>query len=175
MGPIATGEAGEMMYIGIDNGLTGGLVALSDAGPLPPIAKIVMPTQGKAKGQEVDPVAIWEWISSLNTPIENITVVIEKPNNAQTPSVGLSMGDSFGALRAVIALKRLRYHRISPQSWQKVMLPNCEKGNTKPFALSVVKQLWPEENWLASPRCTKPHEGMIDAALICEYARRQKL
>lgn len=162
-------------YIGIDNGLTGGLVALSDVAGLPPIAKIVMPTQGKAKGQEVDPRGVWDWITSIGSPLDSITVVIEKPNNAQTPSVGLSMGDSFGVLRAVVAIKGLRYFRISPQSWQKEMLPNCGKGNTKPFALSVVRQLWPAENWLASSRCTKPHEGMIDAGLIAEYARRKGL
>jgi len=41
--------------------------------------------------------------------------------------------------------------------------------------LLKARQLWPDETWLASPRCTKPHDGMIDAALIAEYARISNL
>jgi hypothetical protein len=59
--------------------------------------------------------------------------------------------------------------------WQKVMLPGCAKGDTKPAALARARQLWPAESWLASPRCSKPHDGMIDAALIAEYGRIKNL
>jgi hypothetical protein len=55
------------------------------------------------------------------------------------------------------------------------MLGNVEKGQTKPAALSKARQLWPGETWLATARSSKPHEGLIDAALIAEWARRQKL
>jgi len=162
-----------MIYIGIDNGLTGGLVALSDH-PGPPISMIVMPTRGKSKGNEVDAKEIRDWIFSLDGT--SLTVILETPGKHSPGAQALcSMWDSYGAIRAVLECCGWRHHRITPQAWQKQMLVGCAKGDTKPFALARARQLWPSENWLASPRCSKPHEGLIDAALIAEYGRRAKL
>ena len=135
---------------------------------------IIMPIQGKKRGNEVDIVKVWEWLQSLGN-LDGVTVVVEKPNNAQTPSTAASMADSFGVMRALLALKSIRHVFISPQSWQKAMLPNCQKGQTKVYALSVAKQLWPHETWLATPRCKVPDSGLVDASLIGEYARRSNL
>lgn len=161
------------IYIGIDNGLTGGLVALSDVAGLPPIAKLPMPCQAKAKGNEIDIAAVWRWIQELHA--QDMTLVMEQPGGSKNYKAAVSMADSFGALRALAELKGLRHHRITPQKWQKEILPNCPAGETKSFALAVVKRLWPEESWLATPRCKKPSEGLIDAALIAEYARSKQL
>lgn len=163
-----------MIYIGIDNGLTGALVALSDH-PGPPIAKTAMPTRGKAKGNEVDSKAACDWMSSIGM-FCNITVVLETPGKHSPGAQALcSMWDSYGALRSICEAFGIRHHRITPQAWQKVMIVGCAKGDTKPAALARARQLWPDETWLKSPRCTTPHDGMIDAALIAEYGRRTNL
>ncbi len=157
------------IYIGIDNGLTGGLVALSDH-PGPPIAGIPMPTRGKSKGNEVDAWEVMRWLSQFD--LSSSTVILETPGKHSPGAQALcSMWDSYGAIRGVLESKAIRHHRIGSQTWQKKMLPGCAKGDTKPAALLKARQLWPDEAWLASPRCTKPHDGMIDAALIAEYAR----
>lgn len=161
-----------MIYIGIDNGLTGGLVALSDH-PGAPIAMIPMPTKGKGKGNEVDALAVWQWIYQHGG--NGCTVTLETPGK-HSPGVQAlcSMWDSYGAIRGVLESRKIRHHRITPQAWQKIMLPNCAKGDTKPAALARCRQLWPDESWLASPRCSKPHDGLIDAALIAEFSRISK-
>ncbi|MFY8215265.1 MAG: hypothetical protein ACOVMP_01535 [Chthoniobacterales bacterium] len=161
------------VVIGIDNGLTGGIVALSDH-PGPPIASMPMPTRGKAKGNEVDALAVKYFI--LRFIDNNLTVILENPGK-HSPGVQAlcSMWDSYGAIRGVLESRGIRHHRITPQMWQKVMLPGCAKGDTKPAALARARQLWPAESWLASPRCSKPHDGMIDAALIAEYGRVRNL
>ena len=162
-----------MIYIGIDNGLTGGLVALSDH-PGPPIDCMPMPTRGKAKGNEVDAEMIWSFIDKWDRAI--VTVILETPGKHSPGAQALcSMWDSYGAIRGVLESRGIRHHRITPQAWQKVMLPGCAKGDTKPAALARARQLWPAESWLASPRCSKPHDGMIDAALIGEYGRIKNL
>ena len=164
-----------MTYVGIDNGLTGALVALSDQAGLPPIASAVMPTRGKAKGNEVDALAVYEWLGSI-APLVDLTVILETPGKHSPGAQALcSMWDSYGAIRGVLESRRIRRHRITPQAWQKVMLPGCAKGDTKPAALAKARQLWPGETWLASPRCSTPHSGLIDAALIAEYARIKNL
>lgn len=163
-----------MIYIGIDNGLTGGLCMLSDH-PGPPIAMCVMPTRGKSKGNEVDVQAVDDWICR-NANGNYVTVVIETPGK-HSPGVQAltSMWDSYGSLRAICEVRGYRHHRITPQRWQKIMLPACAKGDTKPAALAMARRLWPDEKWLATPRCSKPHDGMIDAALIAEFARYRSL
>jgi hypothetical protein len=162
------------MYIGVDNGLTGALVALSDLPGVAPIASLVMPTQGNAKGNEVNVREVWAWLSQWK--VDDITVILETPGK-HSPGVNAlcSMWDSYGALRSLFETRYIKHHRIAPQTWQAVMLPSCEKGQTKPFALSVACRLWPQEKWLASDRSKKPHEGLIDAALIGEYGRRKRL
>lgn len=161
------------VYIGIDNGLTGGLVALSDH-PGSPLDMIVMPTRGKVKGNEVDARAVWEFINRWGIP--DVTVVLETPGKHSPGAQALcSMWDSYGAIRGVLACRNIRHIRVTPQSWQKIMLTGCAKGDTKPAALAKAQQLWPAESWLASPRCSKPHDGLIDAALIAEHARIRKL
>jgi hypothetical protein len=162
-----------MIYIGIDNGLTGGLVAISDH-PGAPIETSVMPTRGKTKGNEVDAEAVWDWIYRVGGSA--CAVILETPGKHSPGAQALcSMWDSYGAIRGVLECRRIRHHRITPQAWQKVMLVGCKKGDTKPAALAKARQLWPEESWLASPRCSKPHDGMIDAALIAEYGRISRL
>jgi len=164
------------VYIGIDNGLTGGLVALSDH-PGPPIEMIVMPTRGKTKGNEVDAKEVYFILSALSGGLSGrITVILETPGKHSPGAQALcSMWDSYGAIRGVLESRGIRHHRITPQAWQKKMLPGCAKGDTKPAALAKARQLWPQENWLATPRSTVAHGGLIDAALIAEYGRISNL
>lgn len=159
-----------MIYIGIDNGLSGGLAAIMPCGDPTCIA---MPTRGKAKGNEVDALAVADWLDSIKDSFEDgLRVVIETPGKFSKGIQAVSsMWDSYGALRAVCEVKRIRHYRIAPQHWQKVMMPGCKKGDTKPAALQKARQLWPNEAFLATDRSTKPHEGLIDAALIAEYGR----
>lgn len=163
-----------MIYIGVDGGISGALVALSDVSGVSPIAMISMPAEAKKRGNQVDILKVWEWLEPFSHG-EGLTVVVEKPNNAQTPSTAASMADSFGVIRALLALKRIRHVFISPQRWQKAMLPNCQTGQTKTYALTVAKQLWPNETFLATPRSKVPHPGIVDALLIGEFARRERL
>lgn len=162
-----------MVYIGCDNGISGALAALGPMAGSPPLGMVQMPVEAKKRGNQVDILSVWEWIEPYSH--QEITVVVEKPNNAQTPSTAASMADSFGVMRALLALKRIRHVFITPQSWQKAMMPNCATGQTKKYALTVAKQLWPGETFYANERCRTPHEGIVDALLIAEYARRQSL
>lgn len=157
--------------IGIDNGISGGLVALSPHSLI--IDKLPMPIQKARKGNEIEILAVWQWIENLGR--SKVMVVIEEPGGSKSASAASSMAVSFASLRTLCVLKGLRWHRITPQAWQKEMLPGCKAGDTKPRALAEARQLWPGESWLSTSRCSKPDEGLIDAAMIAEYARRRNL
>lgn len=166
-----------MIHIGIDNSLSGALCILSGSQIVSmitmPVKEYVPPKKGAKTTREIDIVAVWQWINSIvGHQLSDVFVMIEKPTNAKTYRAAEAMAGSFHALRAMCELKGLNWQRITPQSWQKVMLPGCKVGNTKPAALSAAKNLWPEENWLATKRSKVPHDGLVDAALIAEYCRR---
>lgn len=160
-----------MIYIGIDNGLSGGIVAVNGHEI---IKSNIMPTRGKASGNEVDAEILASFFDHFDRA--EISAILETPGKfAKGVQAISSMWDSYGAIRAVLECLGIRHHRIPPQRWQKAIIPNCAKGDTKPAALARARQLWPSENWLATARSTKPHEGMIDAALIAEYGRISNL
>ena len=132
-----------------------------------------MPLKCKSKGNEVDAYAFQEIIYQFDPT--KITVIVETPGKHSPGVMALcSMWDSYGVIRGVLESRGINHRRIMPQAWQRVMLPNCAKGDTKPAALAKAKQLWPAETWLATNRSTKPHDGLVDAALIAEFGRTMK-
>ena len=161
-----------MITIGIDNGLTGGLVAISDH-RASIIGMSVMPIKGKAKGNEVDAEAVFLFL--MQWARKDITVILETPGKHSPGVMALcSMWDSYGAIRSILETRGYRHHRIAPQTWQKAVLGNVEKGQTKPAALSKCRQLWPDESFLATSKSTVAHTGLCDAALIAYYGTKLK-
>jgi len=46
------------------------------------------------------------------------------------------------------------------------MLGKFPRGQSKKYALAKAKELRPDEQWLATPRSKKPHDGIVDAYLM---------
>lgn len=160
-------------YLGVDNGVSGGLALIGgDSGNL--ICWFPMPVQKTRKGNEVNIKYADDWLDEFSMNPDNTVVVIEEPGGSKSAKAATSMAGSFHALRALFTLRGFRMHRITPPQWQKPLL-KCKTGDTKPAALTMARQLWPKEKWLETERCSKPHEGGVDAALIAEWARREKL
>jgi hypothetical protein len=159
------------IIVGIDNGISGGIVAISEAhGKI--IAMTTMPVRKHRTRNEVCVRYFHAWLTSVTGGnLSNADYVIEEPNNSRNASTAYSVASSFHSLRGFFETKMLNWHRITPQSWQKAMLGKVPKGETKERALSKAHYLWPDEPFHASPRCKTAHEGLVDAALIAEYYR----
>lgn len=159
------------MIIGIDNGLDGGLCAISaHSGDL--IERIAMPTFQRAGKREVDTLAIYKWFVKLHTPA---TIVIEEPlKHAKSSQAMRSMGISFGKVMGMCEAYGLNIQPIEVRDWQSVMLGKVPKGQTKKVALTSARKLLPEEKWLATTRSTTPHDGLVDAYLIAQFYRLHK-
>ena len=156
------------MIIGIDNGLSGGLVAISEhTGAV--IDKTIMPTLHRLKKREVDTRKVYEWIMALES---DFLMAIEEPlHHAKSSQAVRSMALSFGKLLGLAESRQWNVKCVSVHKWQKVMLGPTPKGKTKEVALAVANQIAPDECWLKSKRATKPHDGLIDAFLIARYIR----
>jgi hypothetical protein len=162
-------------YLGIDNGISGGMVLLSATPGLSPIAMLPMPVKRARKGNEVDLSEIIWWLDKNEIRLSETMTIIEEPGGSKSAKAATSMAGSFHALRALLDIYGVRYERITPQTWQRVMIPGAKGGETKARALEVARRLWPGTDWRASDRCRTPHDGLIDAALIAEYGRRAGL
>jgi hypothetical protein len=167
-----------MITIGIDNGVSGAIAAISDDPSTGLIASIKMPLKATRKGNEVEVSEVLAFhvsMAALAGGIESVRVVIEEPGGAKSYKAAVSMAASFHAIRGMLDVWGVRYHRVTPKQWQDKMLGKVKKGDTKRVALTRAKTLWPKETWFPTARCSKPNDGIIDAALIAEYGRRERL
>jgi hypothetical protein len=155
-----------MIIVGVDNGLDGGLAALSShSGDL--IDRIKMPTKRVGKKREVDSYAVYRWLSDLHSPY---VLAIEEPlPHAKSSQAVRSMALSFGKLLGMAETRLQDVVRVPVREWQKAMLGKVPRGETKAFALREATRLHPDENWLGSDRSKKPHDGIIDAYLIARH------
>jgi len=134
------------MIIGIDNGMSGGICAISKHdGSI--IACEKMPIKFAHGSNEVDTVELMIILNSLddNLPSGGTNIVIEKPGGSKSATAAKSMSGCLHAIRGALESRGVTLHRITPQSWQKVLIPG--KGDTKERALAKAKELWPDEKW----------------------------
>lgn len=161
------------LRVGIDNGISGAIAILAGRDLL---AWLSMPARKVKANNEVDVLTVWKFIATHvpSQQLQFLSVHIEEPLGSRFPKMLASMTGTFHALRVMCEMKGVRWTRVAARDWQKPML-QCEKGQNKVAALALARRLWPEETWLPTPKCSVVHNGAVDAALIAEHARREKL
>jgi hypothetical protein len=163
-------------YIGIDPGLKGGVAALSSDGGL--VMREPMPVMKFDRRNSVDVVKLREFFLL----IQDAFVIIE---SAQKFSAGVNALTStwfgYGRITAMLELDGIPFHVVaSPRTWQseywaRPKLPKGQKFDTKSASITAAKRLFPGESFLPSSRSKKPSDGITDALLLAEYARRKNL
>lgn len=153
-----------MIFAGIDPGVTGALVLLTEtsgvlyAEPLP-----VLPYRNTRR--QVNCRELHSRLSALREPgIESIVTIEDvhafpKQGVSSTFSFGMSFGQSLGVIESL----GLRHQLVTPQRWQKLLFAGM-KGEPKQLAQLAAHRLWPGN--------TFKHGGILDALLIAEYGRR---
>lgn len=80
-----------------------------------------------------------------------------------------NFGQSVGYIKGVLEAFRIPYQEITPQKWKREFGLTSEKA----ASADVCGKLFPDIDLLATPKCKKPHDGMAEALLMAEYARRK--
>lgn len=80
-----------------------------------------------------------------------------------------NFGQSVGYIKGVLESFRIPYQEITPQKWKREFGLTSDKAKSA----EVCRKLFPDVSLLATPRCKKPHDGMAEALLMAEYARRK--
>lgn len=154
------------MILGVDPGLQGALVWISEGGGLLKHARIPIAKVGSKR--HYNGAALLEL---LETPEPPRMVVIERLAARQTTSgtTGISMGRSLGRLEGMCDALRYPYETVPPATWKRKMLGTGSEPATAPL---LAAQRWPE---LAAPLSVKAAWGIADAAWIAEWWRRSNL
>jgi crossover junction endodeoxyribonuclease RuvC len=81
-----------------------------------------------------------------------------------------SFGQSYGFVWGVLTALGIGYQLVPPTLWKREFgLLHTEKQGS----VDVAKRLFPGVSLLPTDRCRKDSDGMSDALLIAEYARRK--
>lgn len=152
-----------MIYVGIDPGKNGGFAIINDMNPDNP---------------SVFPWGDQEFVASMrglriarDKSIHEIRCCLEKVG--AMPGQGVtsmfSFGKSAGFIEGVLTALAIPYQLVPPQTWKKVFSLNASKLNS----IEVCQKLFPDVDLMRTERCKKPHDGMAEALLMAEYARRK--
>ena len=162
-----------MLYLGIDPGITGGVVVIDSDGQLQYAVRtpiIVEQLKSKTK-KHYDIPGMVDVIKNAVEDGSGFTVVgIEKvgamPRDGKVGA--FNFGKGYGLWLGILAALQVPYSEVMPQRWQARMLAGLPRGpHTKTSAVQRSKSLFPT---LALK--VKADWGMADAALIAEYTRQ---
>lgn len=167
-----------MRYIGIDMGSKGALASISDTGIIHQVTKMPLHANGEVDGYNV---MVWiaEEIAGALELEEDFAIWTEDLHSIFGVSAksnfqfGKNIGRVFGATDCL----EVEVHEVHPKTWQTLIFAVTDtpemgevksngkfKRSTKDMAAWAAAILWPDEDLT--------HDGMIDALLIAEFARR---
>ena len=153
-----------MIFIGIDNGLNGGIVALDENCKF--INKWIMPVK-KGKRLEYDIPKIVDIFETFYYTPENVLIILEQSH--VRPISGkracFMTGFGYGIMQGIIEAIGFKYIIVSPSRWMKAVLETKGKKGSIDYCLKY----YPNEDWKRTKRSKKIHDGLTDACCIARY------
>lgn len=147
-----------MIYVGIDPGKNGGIAVIAEDRSILYI--------GKYSDENLLNVG-----DTYNGKYLDIRCVLEKVN--AMPNQGVvsmfNFGQNYGFIQGVLKAYNIPFELVPPQKWKKEFSVTSDKNTS----IEVAKRLFPNVNLKATERCRKDHDGMAEALLMAEYARRR--
>lgn len=148
-----------MVYIGIDPGKSGGMAFVFKGESV--IANSI------PFGEE----AYLKAFKDIKTWGAPVVCCIERVNAMPKQGVTsmFNFGQNYGWLLGVLDALEIPYETVTPKKWK------AEFGLTgdKMDSITVCKRLFPNVSLLPTERCKKDNDGMAEALLLAEYARRK--
>lgn len=145
------------IYIGIDPGKSGAMAIIHDKSHVE-----VFP---------YDAVKYSLALARLHEKDEPIVCCVEKVG--AMPGQGVvsmfNFGHNLGVIEGLLTGYSIPYQLVPPQTWKKEFSLSSDKAKS----IEVCQKLFPNVSLLATERSRKPNDGMAEALLLAEYARRK--
>lgn len=144
--------AEKMTYIGIDPGKDGALAVLCEGGLVSVVPFYPDAYKAALRALNGPALAVLEHVGAM--PGQGVTSMF-------------SFGENFGYLKGLLEAFEIPYELVRPQRWKKEY---GISGKNQP--VEVCKRLFPGTSLRRTERCKKDHDGMAEALLMAEFARR---
>ena len=117
-------------------------------------------------------------IQKIIRSYQNPYIVIEQVHSVFGSSAksNFTFGYVCGQLDAILKCNNIPHSKVPPKTWQKEMWVGVPKqDDNKATSLLAATHIFPGVDFRATERSKKAHDGIVDAFLIAEYARRKNL
>lgn len=141
-----------MTYIGIDPGKDGALAVISESGGVQAVPFDPETYRSALRAVSGPAIVCLERVSAM--PGQGVTSMF-------------SFGQNFGYIQGLLEAFEIPYELVRPQKWKKAF-----GISGKNQSVEVCKRLFPGVSLRRTERCKKDHDGMAEALLMAEYARR---
>lgn len=143
-----------MIYIGIDPGKDGAMAVIT------PTGEYIVPFSLDGYNLELrclgagDACCCLERVGAM--PGQGVTSMFK-------------FGENFGFIQGLLTAFSIPYELVTPQKWKREFGVTGDKNSS----IDVCKRLFPGVSLRRTDRCKKDHDGMAEALLMAEYARRR--
>ena len=148
-----------MIYMGIDPGKSGALAAIDQDGKIISLCSF---------DEENYRSAMLHIIKSGGD--DGIRCCLEKVSAMPKQGVTsmFNFGTNFGWIQGMLFSFFISYQLVTPKKWKAAFSLNSEKADS----IMTCTKLFPDANLRRTDRCKVDHDGMAEALLMAEYARR---
>lgn len=172
-----------VVYLAADPGKNGALVAINENSEI--IDRMATPRISKTG--PVDLIAEYQFIEKNIKDADRAVLIIEDVHALYGVSTiaTSSLMENKGQLHGIMTGFTLRYpaaiHFLAPKAWQKEVWSHVDKVfksnkiDTKATSLACAKRLWAGYDFRENSKCRVAHDGIVDALLMAEAARRLNL
>lgn len=142
-------------YIGIDPGKSGALA--------------IQHENGHVETYVFDETAYRDALARIDG--ETAKCCVEKVGSMPKQGVAgmFTFGKNAGFIEGLLVAYKIPYQLVPPQTWKKEFCLNSDKQKS----IEVCKRLFPNVNLFRTDKCKKEHDGIAEAVLMAEYARRK--
>lgn len=142
-----------MIYIGIDPGNDGGIGVINTI----------------SERTEAIPYSDDALIREL-FQVGRQRVIVEEVHSMPKQGVKstFAFGVNYGRILGILKALKVSYETVSPRVWKKEF--GCTSD--KKTSIDVCHSLFPLVDLKRTEKCKKDHDGMAEAMLLAEYARR---
>lgn len=146
-----------MYFLGIDPGISGGVALLDE--------------KEVKFARAFDPEEFMNIVAFLKAEPMATRCCLEKVASMHGQGVKsmFTFGRNFGWLEGVMDMGGITYYEIPPQTWKKEFGLSSDKQKS----IKVCEELFPGVNLKRTPKCKNSHDGIAEALLMAEYARRR--
>ena len=145
-----------MLYIGIDPGKSGAMAMISDLTKERALIRFDESVYAKVLRECIpeETKACLEHVGAM--PGQGVTSMF-------------NFGQNFGYINGLLEAFQIPYELVRPQKWKKEFSITGDKNSS----IEVCKRLFPGVDLRRTERCRKDDDGLAEALLMAEYARRR--